>query len=532
MKRKHTVFLSYGLVILCAILPIIFSYYAATFYAEHVAKKQLALFVSSQDHEIQQFLAKLDARLDTLSQQEGRCNERTVLQLQQLVYDMHQVSFVALATPEGQVTCTQYGPINVPYPLKPHTLSKPLHLVGVTYVRKLQRESFIIEKQAPNKSIIFVGINTTNLKHRYENFMGSGSFVALYSKSHNKFISLVPTQDPIFLALTAIKPSKGWLNLQTSGNENFILYAEDIKNFKDLVFIAGIKKSFIGFETASLRILFTIIGVTVALLLGYGLHRLLSLRFAPLGELKLAVKEEEFIAYYQPIISLSTGKCIGAEALIRWNHPEQGIITPNNFIPLAEKTGLIIPMTISLMKNIRKDFSAFMKETGIYVSINLTAEHFTLDSTLKDIKKHLLHEGIAPEQILFELTERGLIEDTHHKTRKLMNDLHELGCKIAIDDFGTGYSSLSYLKHYSLDYLKIDKAFMDAVGTDAVTSHIADSIIDMAHKLNLKIIAEGVENEIQVNYLKAKDVACAQGYFFSKPLGLEDFKAFVRERNQ
>lgn len=245
-----------------------------------------------------------------------------------------------------------------------------------------------------------------------------------------------------------------------------------------------------------------------------------------------ALEREEFQVYYQPQVDLRTGKIVGAEALLRWQHPEQGLVSPGKFIPLAEENGLIVPigewilMAACRQTKIWKTISL----PNLRISVNLSARHFG-QQNLSQRLVHILEEtGLEPKYLELELTESIFIENPE-ATIRMLNEIQTLGAKIAIDDFGTGYSSLSYLKQFPVDTIKIDKGFIDSIITNSKTAAIAAAIIQMAHELNMKTIAEGVETEAEFAFLRQRQCDEFQGYFFSRPLPATEFEQLLNREN-
>lgn len=250
-------------------------------------------------------------------------------------------------------------------------------------------------------------------------------------------------------------------------------------------------------------------------------------RLSPLGELAIAVQNREFVVHYQPIIELKSGRCVGAEALVRWRRPDGTLVRPDLFIPLAEESGLILPITDQVVESVVRDLNALLvADRTLHIAINLSALDIKTARILPVIGKMIEHTGIEAQQISLETTERGFMDV--ESARSTLAKARELGHTVAIDDFGTGYSSLSNLQSLPLDTLKIDKSFIDTIGMDSATSSVTPHIIGMAKSLNLKIVAEGVETQVQADYLLGRDVDYAQGWLFSKPLPAFDFIAFYR----
>jgi sensor c-di-GMP phosphodiesterase-like protein len=252
-------------------------------------------------------------------------------------------------------------------------------------------------------------------------------------------------------------------------------------------------------------------------------------RLSPLAELSLAVHKREFIVHYQPIVELKTGICIGAEALVRWRRPDGSLVRPDLFIPLAEESGLIMPITDQVIECVIRDLGeTLVADRSLHIAINLAAEDIKTGRILPVVSRMLLGTDIQTNQIWLEATERGFMDI--ESARATITQAREMGHAIAIDDFGTGYSSLQYLQGLPLDALKIDKSFIDTIGHDTAKGLVMPHIIGMAKELNLFIVAEGVETPEQASYLADHDVEFGQGWHFSKALPMEEFIAFQRER--
>ena len=184
------------------------------------------------------------------------------------------------------------------------------------------------------------------------------------------------------------------------------------------------------------------------------------------------------------------------------------------------------------MRQIRQELEAELEaDRKLHVAINLSPVHFESDRILRTSSQIFSKSGILPDQLIYEITERGLIAEDNLVAREVMSKLRERGSHIALDDFGTGYSSLSYISSFTLDYLKIDKTFVEAIGTESLTAGLVDSIIDMAKRLGLRIIAEGVETKEQAEYLREQGVDCGQGWYYTRALPAADFIEFVRRFN-
>ncbi|WP_454774947.1 EAL domain-containing protein [Janthinobacterium tructae] len=252
-------------------------------------------------------------------------------------------------------------------------------------------------------------------------------------------------------------------------------------------------------------------------------------RLSLMGELKIAIERREFFVHYQPIIALDTGVCVGAEALIRWRRPDGSMIRPDLFIPVAEDSDLILPITDQVIACVIADMrAALLADRELHIAINLCASDIETGRVLDVLERALAGTGIEAQQIWLEATERGFINV--EAARATIDKARARGHAVAIDDFGTGYSSLSSLQNLPLDALKIDKSFVDTIGTDAATSSVTPHIIDMARTLNMLIVAEGIETQQQADYLRERKVEFGQGWLFAKALPAGEFLAFYETR--
>ncbi|HJV93703.1 MAG TPA: EAL domain-containing protein, partial [Azonexus sp.] len=245
-------------------------------------------------------------------------------------------------------------------------------------------------------------------------------------------------------------------------------------------------------------------------------------RLALENDMRQGIARNQFVLYYQPQVDAISGTLQSFEALMRWNHPERGLIAPSDFIPVAEETGLILPLTQLALEQVCRDIPDWKARFGldIRVAINISGRVIELTDLARLIGEALAQSGINPELIEAELTESVLMEGGE-RTRQLLEELQTLGVRISIDDFGTGYSSLAYLKALPIDVLKIDKSFVNDVCSDPSSATIARTIIAMAHNLSLRVVAEGVETAAQRDFLRDEQCETLQGYLFSRPLPQE-----------
>ncbi len=248
------------------------------------------------------------------------------------------------------------------------------------------------------------------------------------------------------------------------------------------------------------------------------------------NDLQRALERQEFVVYYQPQVSLHTGQIVGVEALVRWQHPDKGLVPPMEFIPLAEETGLIIPLGDWVFWEACAQNRAWQKAgfPPLWIAINLSARRFKQKGLIKDIARILKETGLDPNYLELELTESHLMENVE-ATLSTLHELKAMGIHLSVDDFGTGYSSLSYLKRFPIDKLKIDRLFVLDITSNPDDAAIAMAIIAMAHSLKLKVTAEGVETKEQLEFLRAHQCDEMQGYYFSRPVPAEIITQLLQE---
>jgi diguanylate cyclase (GGDEF)-like protein len=253
-------------------------------------------------------------------------------------------------------------------------------------------------------------------------------------------------------------------------------------------------------------------------------------RLALAGELRGAIDNEELVVHFQPKAELESGLIVGVEALVRWQHPERGFIPPNEFIPIAERTGLIKPLSQYVVASALRQCGEW-RAAGfdLHVAVNLTIPDL-LDLELPDRIGELLAEtGVRPGQLELEVTETTILADPF-RVRQVLNRLNEMGLRLAIDDFGTGYSSLAYLKNLPVHTIKIDRSFVMGMCEDASDATIVRSTIDLGRNLGLGVVAEGIESQEVWDALRADGCSLAQGYFISRPASAEYLKPILEER--
>lgn len=262
------------------------------------------------------------------------------------------------------------------------------------------------------------------------------------------------------------------------------------------------------------------------------MHTQSSKRLQLETDLRRAVEREEFEVYYQAIVDLSDEQIHGFEALVRWRHPERGQVFPDEFVGIAEETGLILRIDKLVLRQACRQTKHWQKEFGnLSISVNLSAKQFAFKDILHEIDRVLDDTGLAPDDLKLEITESALMDNTDSAT-EIFHELKKRRVKLGLDDFGTGYSSLSYLHRFPLDTLKIDRSFVSRIDTPGEHEAIVRTIVNLAQNLSFQTVAEGIETVDQLHSLQALDCLYGQGYYFSKPMPASEAEALLRENRK
>jgi EAL domain-containing protein (putative c-di-GMP-specific phosphodiesterase class I) len=251
------------------------------------------------------------------------------------------------------------------------------------------------------------------------------------------------------------------------------------------------------------------------------MHERAHERFRLQVDLRGALEREELLLFYQPIYDMYDGQLKGFEALVRWSHPSRGLIAPERFIPLAEESGLIVPIGRWVLEQALRQITAWdrrhSRARDVSISVNVSTVQLTAPSLISDVRSAIERTGIAPSRVVLEITEGSLAKDPE-RTIEVLERLRELGLRIAIDDFGTGYCALAYLQDLPVDELKLDRSFAARINADVRSAAIVRSTIELAHALGLRVVAEGVEDRQTLEAIESFGCDSAQGFYFSPPV--------------
>lgn len=257
------------------------------------------------------------------------------------------------------------------------------------------------------------------------------------------------------------------------------------------------------------------------------MHRIILNRLTLESDLQRALGQQEFVTYYQPVVNLQTQDIVGFEALVRWQHPERGLVSPGEFIPSMETTGLVVPVGLAILKQACEQLQTWHQQgwTEMTMSVNLSVRQFACPTLLADIDRVLAETGVDPAYLKLEITESAIM-DKAARAISLTEELRSRYIQISLDDFGTGYSSLGYLHRFSVDNLKIDRSFVHQIQSQNRNYYVVDTIVALSRQLNLSVTAEGIETHQQLEWLQKLGCEFGQGYLFSRPLAAAEVEAF------
>jgi EAL domain-containing protein (putative c-di-GMP-specific phosphodiesterase class I) len=263
------------------------------------------------------------------------------------------------------------------------------------------------------------------------------------------------------------------------------------------------------------------------------MHAAAMARLELKADLQKALADDQFVLHYQPIVDLESGQMTGAEALVRWEHPERGLVSPGEFIPVAEDTGVIVELGRWVLEQACHQAArlqaACPAEVPLSMSVNLSARQLQAHGIVDHVRDALRASGIAPSTLVLELTESVMMDDVDLAAIRL-HELRELGVRLAIDDFGTGYSSLNYIRQFPLDILKVDRSFVLDINGGGEIAALTETIIEIASTLNLRAVAEGIEDADQVQRLRELHCALGQGYHLHRPMPAADLERLAADQ--
>ncbi|WP_050464887.1 EAL domain-containing protein [Herbaspirillum autotrophicum] len=515
MIRKRLICMAVILAVAGAAIPLTLSFYLSWNHALQARQEKLAHIANKAIVRTNQVLNEVNQALHTMADlRQPACSDAHIRQMRMIAIDNRSVEEVRYVE-GGLLKCTSWG---IPretgsHPATDVVLSNGMHAtLGVVSAASGGKQMTGLHYLAHHVLID---------PARFVDVIADGDIQLAVATADGSVLGSVNVPDPQRIRQLLLHPERS----QTEQD----LFAQ--VGDRELVAIALESRSSVLVSLQQEQTLLLPVGVILAALLVGLVGWRLQQRLSPLGELTIAVQQREFVVHYQPLMELSSGACIGAEALVRWQRQDGSMVRPDLFIPLAEQSGLILPITDQVVAAVVSDLQAMLShDKQLHVAVNVCADDIRSGRILEVVYRALEGTGIASPQIWLEATERGFIDiDAACIT---LTKARQGGHRIAIDDFGTGYSSLSCLQGLPLDALKIDKSFIDTIGTEAATSSVTPHIIAMAKTLSLKVVAEGVETQAQADCLLALGVDYAQGWLYGKAMPAAQFSRFYLERKK
>ncbi len=463
-------------------------------------------------------LALADARVarvvDSLGELARRgvesCRPAHIDALRQANFATTPIKELSLLGPDGQTLCTDLG---IPLGMRKVVSSQPLTADGGVTIEVIsladRKESMIRLRRNGAGSTVVAALMPMEL------FFPQVSNRGGPLNSHARLM----TRDGTLLAENGVA-------LPGSADDRFTTIIQSERH--NLTAIVSISREHVLAGHTDLHRAGTVISSVIALaIIGFALIAPARGRDHPIAEMERALKAGEFVPYFQPVIDITSGRLRGAEVLARWRKADGSLVLPGAFIPLLESSGLILEVTRALMRRARDDVAAaYAGRPHLRIGFNLAASHFNDESIVQDVRGIFEGSPIRLSQVVLEVTERQPLENLT-ETRRVIAALQGLGLSIAIDDVGTGHSGLSYMLKLGADLIKIDKIFIDAIGTDRNSTTIIETLVDLARNMRMDIIAEGVESFEQVVLLRDLGIQAAQGYVFAPPLPASSFLQLI-----
>ena len=454
----------------------------------------------------------------------NKCNSGLYSALEHITLNNPHIDGINISNDKNQIICSTL-------PKNDAIISNTTHrrvFLGPYNLSLFDQPAYLLQQKMGYYSIGIVTVaaelkNILKTSHRYS------SSIALHNTYDRKNLIRIEYDEK----------HKGWvlsknIEAQSPVNSQFMFAIGKLQSIDGVLVVAFENHQTVLHNLWYSEALLTFIFLIFAYLLYLLLRNKINKRYSLHGALKLALKNREFFPEYQPLFDCELDTFTGVEVLLRWQDSEDKIIMPDFFISEAESTGLIVPITLQLAEIAFEEFQSILQEYSYFhLAFNLSALHFLDPEFFKKFFVLVNDYAIEPRQIIFEITERDLLDKNNSIFYNRMKELRDAGYSLAVDDYGTGHASISYLQNFPFNYLKIDKQFIQAIGTNAITESLNDAIIQMAKGLKLHIIAEGVETEEQVIYLSQNGVRYLQGWYYSKSLPIDKLSILLKgEKNE
>ncbi len=520
--RQNVVAIAVGIFVACAPL-VVFNFWLSGV-TDRIGQEEIELTARNAivraEHRLRLVSGALDA-LAAVGVGGGACDTAERTAMQRATFETPPIKEIAVLDNAGRSICPQAADVAADTAIGRVYSSEPLpgsqgYAIDVLTVGTGGQRMIRLRRPAPNGSNeIAALVPTTLLLPQYAvelmDAHAAGAFGDAGAGTHGEGIyARLETRNRAMLGEIGHRPelAAGELLIGASRSEPFGINAEMIA-----------PRALLVHREWGIRWLGLLLTVAVVMILCLFVAFLLRrVPDNPVLDIERALAAGEFVPYYQPIVDIATGQLHGAEVLVRWKKPDGSLVLPGAFIPLAESSGLIKAMTYDLMRRVSDEAgTAIGQRPGLKVSFNFASKLFADSAVVQDVYAIFAKSPIKMSQVVLEVTERDPIEN-FAVTRQIVASLQGLGVRIAIDDVGTGHSGLSYMLKLGVDIIKIDKMFIDAIGTDRNSTTIVETLVDLAHNMRMDVVAEGVENFEQVMHLREIGIRAAQGYVFAPPL--------------
>nr|WP_275424200.1 EAL domain-containing protein [Pseudoalteromonas luteoviolacea] len=454
-----------------------------------------------------------------------QCSAATIQQMRQFVFKHPAVSEIGIVNPSGELVCNSFGLLPTPMFISEPPKKRGLRYHGPIISEFLQVSAFVLARTRHDGYEVNALLPTEWIK----------DMLHLSKYSELDYIAIVDSETgvPVFLQGDyslplghSIFPVVQNIELEKVFDDQTrkFIHIRPFKNVPQLSVVVSKNARYLGLPSpvwlTALCLMYVLSWLGLVLLLNHYDKRVLSSRALLLG----ALNRQELFNVYQPLIDAKTQNILGAEVLIRWMHPVEGELGPTYFVPEAERDGTVLEMSLYQIDKAISDLAPVIAvKPDFKVSFNVNGYLLSCPSYIKK----LCEAKSVFNNLTIELTERDVLSQT--KIKSVLYQLVELGVEIAIDDFGTGYCGLQYLQSFPIDLLKIDQSFVASIGLDNLQSPVLNAVIEMADKLEKKLIAEGVETQLQADYLSARGVVVHQGWYYSKALKISAFKNLIKE---
>lgn len=514
------------IVIIVSILPTIVLLAISYFQAVALAKANLESIVKTATSKTDRLLEDADEILRRANIDLQEADRQTAVRvLQRQIYNDFRFREAGIINSEGLLVLSSLGvvdPPQTPSLAKIHfnAANPDLQVLGPGRSQLMQERSIALVLKGTGKiGSIYLLVDPAMLNSFLDMLpsidLGSSGFIAFL------------TQDQRLLSAVGASPQDIFSSLQTQPAH--MLQVTRTTKDGTITLVGQVSRRWAlryWFQELLISAPFT---AFISGLLSYLFIRQLRLSSTLDYELKRGLARNEFEVHYQPIVELATRRCVGAEALIRWRHPQRGLVYPGLFLPIAEQTGFIIPITEWLLEKVMQDRVLLEAQfSDLYISMNLSPTQLNTGNIERLIQLLRSETHTSNIEITFEITENKLLEENGDVVQDTIARLKRCGIRFAIDDFGTGYSNIGYLQKLKVDQLKLDQMFIKGLGQDNHIVQIVDGLIDFGDRMNLTIVAEGIETECQYRYLRDRGVRYGQGWLFSRSLPYEDFVAYLQ----